>query len=217
MSFHIAPRYCAAVRDEDLVLLDLAAGDYACAPGAAAGLDLNPSTQTVAAAPSDLAAQMLEAGVLRPGPGDRPPMAFPPRPAADLGLVRHSPARLADLPALAGGLCDMVGGYWGAGFPAILRRARRRQAAPLRRGPADEVAALARRFADLLPWAPFPGDCLFRALLLQAVLRRRGFAATLVIGVQTWPFEAHAWVQADDLALDDGQDHAGGFTPILAL
>ena len=217
MSCFIAEHFCAAVRDEDLVLLDLRGGGYACAPGAGAGLGLDPASQQVAAPEGELTSQMLEAGVLRAEPGVRPPIPFPPRPAQDLGLARSRPARPADLPGLGGGLLDMVGGYWGAAFPEIIARAQSRQAARLAPGPAEEVADLARRFADLLPWVPFQGDCLFRALLLQAVLRRRRFAATLVIGVQTWPFEAHAWVQAEDLVLDDGLDHVMGFSPILAV
>ena len=217
MTCHIADHLCAAVRDEDLVLLDLRAGGYACAAGAGAGLELDPATQRVAARDKDLAAQMLAAGVLSAGPGARRPLPFPPRPVRDLGLARCTSARPADLPFVGAALVDMVGGYWGAPFPDIVARARRRQAVDLTPGRSDEIAAVARRFAGLLPWVPFQGDCLFRALLLQAVLRRRGIAATLVVGVQTWPFEAHAWVQAGDLVLDDGIDHVAGFTPILAV
>lgn len=217
MTHHVAEPYCAAARDDDLVLLDLSCGVYACAPGAAAGLAFDPCRQILTAGPAELIAQMLDAGVLGAGPGARTPLPFPPRPARDLGLARSRPAHPSDLPFVGAAVADMAGGYWGAGFPDIIRRARRRQRGRMEPRRAEDIAAVALRFAGLLPWIPFQGDCLFRALLLQAVLRRRRVAATLVLGVQTWPFEAHAWVQAGDLVLDDGLDHVSGFTPILAV
>ena len=87
----------------------------------------------------------------------------------------------------------------------------------MRAGGEAELRRHALQFRELLPWVPFQGECLFRSVMLQAYLRRRGLASALVIGCQTWPFEAHSWVQAGDLVLDDWVDHVLGFTPLLAI
>jgi hypothetical protein len=50
------------------------------------------------------------------------------------------------------------------------------------------------RVLGALPQDP---RCLTKALVLSALLARRGIAATLVIGVRPDPFAAHAWVEHD--------------------
>ena len=59
-------------------------------------------------------------------------------------------------------------------------------------------------------------QCLPRGIALFALLRRRGFAPNLVIGV-TIPFTAHCWVQVGDRVVSDSLDRVRSFTPILAL
>jgi len=78
-----------------------------------------------------------------------------------------------------------------------------------RRPPAavdEETAALA---AGRLAWAvvralePLPADsrCLFRSLTLTSLLERRGIDSELIVAVRPAPFEAHAWVERDDVPL----------------
>ncbi len=45
--------------------------------------------------------------------------------------------------------------------------------------------------------------CLQRSAATVRLLRRNGFAAQLVIGVQQLPFAAHAWVELDGSVLND--------------
>jgi hypothetical protein len=47
--------------------------------------------------------------------------------------------------------------------------------------------------------SPLPTDsrCLARSLVLTRLLARRGIDSTLVIGVRSVPFGAHAWVERD--------------------
>ena len=45
--------------------------------------------------------------------------------------------------------------------------------------------------------------CLQRSAAAACLLRRHGFAAELVIGVQQVPFLAHAWVELDGLVVND--------------
>lgn len=45
--------------------------------------------------------------------------------------------------------------------------------------------------------------CLQRSAVLVRMLRRRGIAASLVIGVQKIPFKAHAWVEVAGEVIND--------------
>lgn len=79
---------------------------------------------------------------------------------------------------------------------------------------ADRLAWLARAIGARSPW---PTTCLRQALALWWLLRRRGHAAQLKIGVirRDSPFQAHAWVELDGVALDP-EVPAGAVFPPLA-
>ena len=88
-----------------------------------------------------------------------------------------------------------------------LRRVLDRSAALLRRAVPHTAAALNR-----IPWAvnavadrvPLSATCLVRALVADAMLRRRGFVTQLRLGVRLSgeapprSLEAHAWVECND-------------------
>jgi transglutaminase-like putative cysteine protease len=57
--------------------------------------------------------------------------------------------------------------------------------------------------------------CLPYSIMLTKFLRRRGFAAQLVIGVSGRPFAAHSWVQIGDMVINDTIDNISRFTPIV--
>ncbi|WP_420853308.1 lasso peptide biosynthesis B2 protein [Sphingobium estronivorans] len=59
--------------------------------------------------------------------------------------------------------------------------------------------------------------CLTRSLAMFSVLRARGVAANLVIGVRSEPFSAHAWVQYQDVVLNDTFGQVNNYSPILVL
>jgi hypothetical protein len=48
-------------------------------------------------------------------------------------------------------------------------------------------------------------------------LRILGFDADWIIGVRTWPFMAHCWLQVGAVALDDDVERLAAYTPILAV
>ncbi|GIJ46761.1 hypothetical protein Val02_36470 [Virgisporangium aliadipatigenens] len=84
--------------------------------------------------------------------------------------------------------------------PERVRRARR-------------VAGIVDRVADLLPWHPV---CLPRALATRALLRRRGIACELHLGITgTAPLAAHAWVTAGGAVVQGGP--IGHITPLATL
>ena len=59
--------------------------------------------------------------------------------------------------------------------------------------------------------------CLGQSIGLFHHLAQRGYCATLVIGVRMGPFSAHAWLQSDDVILNDTVDGVRPYTPIFVL
>jgi hypothetical protein len=82
--------------------------------------------------------------------------------------------------------------------------------APGPRTEADRVDYHARRTARLVNVASgfAGGTCLARSIVLACLLERQGVPAQLRIGVRNAEngFEAHAWVEAAGLSLDERQD-----------
>lgn len=60
-------------------------------------------------------------------------------------------------------------------------------------------------------------QCLLDSLVLIDFLCRFNVAAILVLGVQSKPFGAHAWVQWQDKILNDTLEKVSRYTPILTL
>lgn len=78
------------------------------------------------------------------------------------------------------------------------------------------LTGAARAFEAARLWFPKDRICLFDSLALLQFLRGRGLTARWVFGVRTHPFEAHCWVQAGRIVLNDSAEHAGGFSLILS-
>lgn len=60
-------------------------------------------------------------------------------------------------------------------------------------------------------------QCLAVSLAVSDRALTLGIAADLVLGVRLRPFQAHAWVQTDDIVVNDTVDHIAQFTPILVI
>ena len=95
-------------------------------------------------------------------------------------------------------------------------------ALPPRSRPAEEP--IERLAARLRGWIGAAANnhlsssrCLERALVLRAMLVRRGHQATLRIGVRRpgTGLEAHAWVEWDGVAVVDGELESGGYRTLL--
>jgi len=65
----------------------------------------------------------------------------------------------------------------------------------------------------------FPGRalCLEQAFALHLLLRQVGVAARLRIGVQPYPFAAHAWVEYEGEPVGESYDQVGRFVPFDGL
>ena len=60
-------------------------------------------------------------------------------------------------------------------------------------------------------------DCLPRSLALFAFLRRCGIPAIHYIGIQRYPFLAHAWVESNRLPVRERSETILPFTPIATI
>ena len=104
-----------------------------------------------------------------------------------------------------------------------LDRCRRLLAAlpPRRRPDGEPIGLLAARLRRWIGAAAanhlFSSRCLERALVLRAMLARRGHPATLRIGVRRpgTGLEAHAWVECEGSAVVDGELESGGYRTLL--
>ncbi|HSK19983.1 MAG TPA: lasso peptide biosynthesis B2 protein [Longimicrobiales bacterium] len=87
---------------------------------------------------------------------------------------------------------------------AFLRRVTPASAAESR--PDELIEATAHRVALAAAFYPRRALCLEQSLTLLVLLRRRGVAAELRLGVQPRPFYAHAWVEAGGRPVSESEN-----------
>ncbi|HEX6307272.1 MAG TPA: lasso peptide biosynthesis B2 protein [Longimicrobiales bacterium] len=98
---------------------------------------------------------------------------------------------------------------------ALLRRM-----APERAGSAAAdrlVSDTVQRVAVAAAFYPRRALCLEQSLALFVLLRRRGVAAELRLGVQPRPFYAHAWVEVDGRPVSESADLPLTIVPFPSL
>lgn len=83
--------------------------------------------------------------------------------------------------------------------------------------PASNRSGLISAFEYVERFAIRRDRCLLRSIGLQHLLAQNGYESTLVFGVRLHPFEAHCWLQDDDLILNDTIEMVGPFEPIRAV
>jgi hypothetical protein len=92
---------------------------------------------------------------------------------------------------------------------SLLRTAARRAVTPRDMDQAMRIGSLAKVAGRNLP---IPATCLRQSLLVWWLLRRRGFPASLLIGVNTDEgFTAHAWVELEEIPVNDIKSHTQRF------
>ena len=93
------------------------------------------------------------------------------------------------------------------GFGPSVAWARRRGAAAAGVGLApEEVERAAYHVAVAAAFFPGRAVCLEQSLALYVLLRRRGVPAELRLGVQVYPFYAHAWVELHGEPLNEDRE-----------
>ncbi|MDV7559274.1 lasso peptide biosynthesis B2 protein [Acinetobacter baumannii] len=74
-------------------------------------------------------------------------------------------------------------------------------------------------YNSALVFTPWRGinKCLLKSMALKYFLNLNGFSADLIIGVRANPFFAHAWLQVDNVVLNDDIDKVGDYQPIMRI
>ena len=102
-----------------------------------------------------------------------------------------------------------------AGFERTWRCIRRRaERVPISSGDEADVAPTEQAVALAAALYPGRAQCLERSLLLYWHLRRAGVPVRYRMGVQRYPFMAHAWIELDGEPINDVPEHVRRFTPI---
>ena len=102
------------------------------------------------------------------------------------------------------------------GFARSVRIARRLAGGGYKQNdnPRELVPAVCRRLAMTAVFYPGRARCLEQSLALYVLLRRRGVPAELKLGVQPYPFNAHAWVELQGVALNEEPETIQQFVPL---
>ena len=79
------------------------------------------------------------------------------------------------------------------------------------------IAQTGRRIAVIAAFYPRRALCLEQSLVLFVLLRRRGVPVDLRIGVQPFPFVAHAWVEWHGLPINESEDFVSTLAPFPSL
>jgi len=100
-----------------------------------------------------------------------------------------------------------------AGFERTWRWIREHAERVERVGDGDPSAVAATEYAVAMAAALYPGRaaCLERSLTLYWHLRRRGIDVRYRMGVQMYPFIAHAWVEYRGQPINDVPEHVKRF------
>jgi len=99
-----------------------------------------------------------------------------------------------------------------------IRRFQRHNVAPAKSLSFADHHVLVLAFTKLRPWFyTAAGQCLRDSLMLTEFLQRCGAKPTLVLGVKTRPFAAHAWVQVGPYVANGTVENVATYTPILAI
>lgn len=104
---------------------------------------------------------------------------------------------------------------------STLHRWSRAAASSLRRTPAraDAVARVAWAVTAVARRSPIHSTCLSESLVVDAMLRRRGYAADIRFGVRPpggGRLTAHAWVEHDGVVVFGGRPEIGGYAVLSA-
>lgn len=206
--------HAAVNRAGDVVFLALATDRYLCLPFGAARLRLSPEGDRIETEDAALVADLQAMGLLRAGGPGLPRTPPPALPSRDLEPDPVGRFELGDVAAALRCLADALFRYRGRSLAQLTSQMARDRAPP---PPNADLTVEARRFRRMVRWLPVPRKCLLQSFLMLRHLRRRGLDAQWVFGVRTWPFEAHCWLQSDDLVLDDHHERLVAYAPILVV
>ena len=100
-----------------------------------------------------------------------------------------------------------------AGFRRTVRAAKWLGDRCRNRAPRGEAEQVARAVATAAAFFPGRAICLEQSVALHILLRRGGHPAALRVGVQPYPFRAHAWVELGGQPVYENADQLVKFVP----
>jgi hypothetical protein len=218
--WRLAPHVHLAVIDADMVFLDVLMDRYHCLPDGALAMVVQADGRGLEPRDETMATTLARAGlIVETDDGSTVQAPHRPRPVRESLVGDRPPApSWRDLPSLAAGFADSVIGYRPKSFAALVDEARRHCGLAVDDAPpSGALQDVVRTFHRWNVYAPISGKCLLQCYVLQRALWRRGMAARWIFGVATWPFRAHCWLQAGDVALTDPVDRLIPYSPILAV
>lgn len=78
----------------------------------------------------------------------------------------------------------------------------------------EVVESVMRRVISASTFYPGRAECLEQSLVAYVLLRRRGVPVQLRLGVQPYPFHAHAWIELNGRAISEADDFVSQFVPV---
>lgn len=203
----------AVTIEDDLVLLDEAADAYVCLLDGAKVVSVR-ADGALRFDPPRAVNDLIEGGLVEHRQTGASPAKAPPAPQARLKRPGHIAVRPSEalLFLVQAWRVAMAVRRWP--MARLLATLRAERAAPPGEGRRSLAEACAV-FDTLLAWSPFDGECLFRSVLRRRFLMALGHRPDFVIGVRTWPFRAHCWLQSGPDALDDWPERLCAYRPIL--
>jgi len=153
--------HIAAVGD-DLICLDVGAGGYACLLGPGRAVPPPGPGGRLDVAHVDVAELLLEAGLVTHEPADDARAALPAPASASCWRGGNAVVTAKDRRRFAYAYLIAAPRFWRAPFGALVANAQCRPSAGLDVA-TPPVIRDAQVFDQLAPFAPFQGDCLFRA------------------------------------------------------
>jgi len=79
---------------------------------------------------------------------------------------------------------------------------------------AETVEAVMQRVISASTFYPGRAECLEQSLVAYVLLRRRGVPVQLRLGVQPYPFRAHAWIELNGRPISEADDYISQFVPV---
>jgi hypothetical protein len=207
----LGPNIHMALVDGDLIFLDAELDRYSCITRSDAG----PVMSALGGSPmlgdmDDVTSELQEAGLLVQGRGS----GFRPV-APGLAVGNLHDLASAELPITFATITRLMASAVEAAIKVRSKPARWLNSLGCASdGSTSRAATLALQFERLRPWVPKSGRCLPNSLMLMSFLRRHGVPAQIVVGVRSFPFEAHCWIQHNGVVLNDTVEHVSWYVPI---
>lgn len=100
---------------------------------------------------------------------------------------------------------------------AVAHRIARPAVLPADAVPIGLIGRTAHRVMRAAAFFPGRAECLEQSLTLYVLLRRRGLPVELRLGVQSFPFSAHAWVEYNGRPVNEREELVARMAPFPSI